>query len=104
VSTHRDRPVHRRAPRPLSLALERLSGELVPATPLARVQVCWESAVGEAIAGAAQPTAERDGTLTVTCTAAVWAQELDLMGPSLLDQLNSALGGPALSALRCRVG
>ena len=30
----------------------------------------------------ATPIAERDGVLTVTCEAAVWAQELDLMGPS----------------------
>jgi predicted nucleic acid-binding Zn ribbon protein len=98
------RPPRRRAPRPLALALERLSRELVPATPLARVQTCWEAVVGQAIAAAAQPTAERAGTLTVTCAAAVWAQELDLMAPTLLDQLNAALGGPSLSALRCRVG
>ena len=32
-----------------------------------------------AIAAAARPTAEREGVLTVTCEAAVWAQELELM-------------------------
>ena len=30
----------------------------------------------------ARPTSERDGVLTVTCEAAVWAQELDLMAAS----------------------
>ena len=55
---------------------------LAPATTLARVQEIWERAAGPAIAAAARPTAERDGILTVTCEAAVWAQELDLMPPS----------------------
>ncbi len=40
--------------------------------------------MGPAIAAAARPTAERDGVLTVTCDAAVWAQELDLMADELI--------------------
>jgi predicted nucleic acid-binding Zn ribbon protein len=94
--------VRRRAPRPLSNALEGLVAALAPASPLGRVQSCWEAAVGTAIAAAAQPVAERDGVLTVRCEAAVWAQELDLMAPELLARLNAALGGDALRALRCR--
>jgi len=94
--------VRRRAPRPLSTALEGLVAALAPASPLGRVQSCWEAAVGSAIAAAAQPVAERDGVLTVRCEAAVWAQELDLMAPELLARLNAALGGDTLRALRCR--
>ena len=72
----------RRAPRPLSLALGGLTDALAPATPLARVQQVWERAVGATIAAAGRPTAERDGVLTIACADAVWAAELELMGPS----------------------
>jgi predicted nucleic acid-binding Zn ribbon protein len=92
------------APRPLSSALEALTATLAPATTLARVQEIWEGAAGPAIAAAARPTAERDGVLTVTCAAAVWAQELDLMAGELIPNLNAALGEQAIRELRCRTG
>jgi len=95
---------HRRAPRPLARALERLSGDLAPATTLARVQAMWPQIAGDAVAAACRPTAERAGVLEVTCSAAVWAQELDLMGPSLVARLNEELGPGCLSGLRCRTG
>jgi predicted nucleic acid-binding Zn ribbon protein len=92
------------APRPLSTALEALTATLAPATTLARVQEIWERSTGPAIAAAARPTAERDGVLTVTCAAAVWAQELDLMAGELVLNLNAALGEEAIRELRCRTG
>jgi predicted nucleic acid-binding Zn ribbon protein len=94
----------RAAPRPLAAALEGLAATLSPASTLARVQVVWKAAAGPAIAGAASPTAERDGVLTVTCSAAVWAQELELIAPMLLERLNESLGEDALHKLRCRTG
>ncbi len=94
----------RRAPRPLSAALEGLTRSLAPASTLARVQQIWEPTTGPAIAQAARPTAEHDGVLTVTCTAAVWAQELDLMADQLTASLNAALGSQAIRELRCRTG
>jgi len=92
------------APRPISLALEGLTTTLAPATTLARVQELWERTAGSAIAAAAHPTSERDGVLIVTCSAAVWAQELNLMGPELVSALNAELGDEALHELRCRTG
>jgi predicted nucleic acid-binding Zn ribbon protein len=56
------------------------------------------------VAAAANPTAERDGVLTVTCTAAVWAQELDLLACELIPRLNAALGSQSVHELRCRTG
>ena len=94
----------RPAPRSLASAMGELTATLAPATTLARVHTIWARAAGEAIAAAARPTAERDGVLTVTCEAAVWAQELDLMGEELLARLNSALGEDVLRELRCRTG
>ncbi len=96
--------MRRTAPRTLESALRGLEAELAPATTLARVQGCWERAVGPAIASAARPTGERDGVLTITCEAAVWAQELDLMAVELVPRLNAALGEPAITELRCRTG
>lgn len=90
------------APRSLSVALDGLASDLAPATTLARVQEIWERATGPAVASAARPTAERDGVLTVSCEAAVWAQELDLMAGELLPRLNAALGDEAIRELRCR--
>jgi predicted nucleic acid-binding Zn ribbon protein len=92
----------RRAPRPASTALDALTARLAPATVLAEVQRVWPEAAGEAVAAEATPTAERAGTLVVTCSSSVWAQELTLMAPDLVANLNAAIGRPVVRALRCQ--
>jgi predicted nucleic acid-binding Zn ribbon protein len=99
--------VRRRAPRPLAAALGRLGHDAAPATLLARVQASWPEAVGRAIAAEAQPVGERGGTVTVVCRSATWANELELLGPELLERLNAALGeggAKPLTKLRAKVG
>lgn len=91
----------RRAPRPLTFAVERLRDELAPETLLANAQLAWREVVGETIASQAQPVSERAGVLTVSCSASVWAHELDLMAPDILERLNERLGGSRLTRLRC---
>lgn len=91
----------RTQPRPLSHAIAALADRLAPQTTLAEVQRVWVAAVGEAVAAQAEPTTERDGVLGVTCCSAVWAQELDLMGPELVGRINAALGADAVVSLRC---
>lgn len=91
----------RRAPRPLAAALGRLEPEWAPATLLGEVQRVWEAAVGETLAHEARPVAAAGGSVTVACSSAVWAQELDLLSPRLLEALNAALGGPRVTRLRC---
>jgi predicted nucleic acid-binding Zn ribbon protein len=75
--------------------------ELAPDTLLAEVQRAWRATVGETIAAEAKPVAERGGVLTVACAASVWAQELDLMGPELIERLNRALRQGSLTRLKC---
>jgi predicted nucleic acid-binding Zn ribbon protein len=75
---------------------------LSPATTLARVQEIWGPATGVAIAASARPIGEREGVLTVSCEAAVWAQELELIAPELIPRLNAALGEETVRELRCR--
>jgi predicted nucleic acid-binding Zn ribbon protein len=91
----------RRSPRPLTFALERMQSELAPETLLARVQLAWLAVVGDAIAAQAVPSAERAGVLTVSCSASVWAQELDLMSVAILERLNDLLEGAQITRLRC---
>jgi predicted nucleic acid-binding Zn ribbon protein len=91
----------RRSPRSLAISIGRVRDELAPQTLLAEVQRIWPEAVGNAIAAEAQPSAERGGTLTVACSASVWAQELDLMAPVILERLNQVLRGGRIERLRC---
>lgn len=90
-----------RALRPLGPAVDALADALAPATVLGDVQRVWEGAVGSAIAGEASPLSERDGTLTLLCSSAVWMQEIDLMGPLLVEKINAALGAERVRAVRC---
>jgi predicted nucleic acid-binding Zn ribbon protein len=93
----------RRAPRPASNAFQAALRRVAPKTPLAAIQAGWNVAVGERLAAVATPVSEREGTLTVACADAVWAQELDLMQETLLQRLREELGEQAPQALRFRV-
>jgi predicted nucleic acid-binding Zn ribbon protein len=93
--------VIRRHPRPMSDAVGALLVRLTPSTTLTAVQTVWRDAVGATVAGHATPVGERNGILRVTCDAAVWAHELDLMGPELVRGINTALGRDALTDVRC---
>lgn len=94
----------RRAPRPAAGAFQAALQRAAPQTPLAAAQTAWSNAVGEQLAAAATPVAEKDGTLIVECAEAVWVQELDLMQDALLERLKGELGDRAPSALRFRLG
>lgn len=92
---------YRRSPRAVALPLGAIRDELAPQTLLADVQRAWPGVVGATIAAEARPTAERGGMLTVACSASVWAQELDLMAPMILERLNASLRRGEISRLRC---
>jgi predicted nucleic acid-binding Zn ribbon protein len=91
----------RRSPRALALSIDQVRDELAPRTLLAEVQRAWRQTVGPAIASEAVPTAERAGTLTISCSASVWAQEIDLMGPAILARLNQVLRSGRIERVRC---
>jgi predicted nucleic acid-binding Zn ribbon protein len=95
---------HRRSPRSMETALALLADELAPETLLAEVQRVWPQVVGPSIAAQAQPTAERGGVVTVSCSASVWAQELDLMSVAIIERVNGALRSGAITRLRCVAG
>jgi predicted nucleic acid-binding Zn ribbon protein len=95
---------YRRQPRPLSGALDRLQGEWVPATLLARIQQCWAAVAGAEIAAVSRPVSERGGVLTVVCDESAWAQELQLLSRDIVAALNRELGDSKIRTIRCVTG
>jgi predicted nucleic acid-binding Zn ribbon protein len=89
-----------------------VASDASPTTLIAAVQSAWPTVAGDTLAAVTQPTSERDGTVTIACESAVWAQELELLGPDLLGRLNGALGSapgapsaaPRVAKLRFVVG
>ena len=96
--------LHRRSPRNLATALGPLTAAMSPNTLLAEVQAAWPTAVGELVAREASPVSERGGTLTVRCSAAVWAQELALMSEEIVARLNTTVSRGPVRDLRWIVG
>jgi hypothetical protein len=98
--------MRRRGPRPVSHALDALTAAVAPRTLLAEVQRAWPAAAPAPFDTKALPTRanEADGTVTVRCTEAVIAQELDLFSERVRGRLNEALGRDAVRALRVQVG
>ena len=96
--------MRRAGPRPVSHALEALTGALAPPTVLAEVQRAWPGAAGPVFADRTRPVREKGGEVTVACAEAVLAQELALLSELVRDRLNEALGRPVVTALRIRVG
>lgn len=94
----------RSQPRALGDLVRAVRIESTPQTPLGAIQAVWADALGERIATHAEPVRERDGVVTVACTAATWAQELDLLQTDLLERLNQALAGAQIKRLRFVVG
>ena len=93
---------YRSRPRSLSIALGGAQQDWAPATLLAEVQAAWPDVVGPVIASEATPVSERAGVVTVSCSASVWAQELDLMAPTILGRLNPKLrSATAVTRLKC---
>ncbi len=79
----------------LAARLDQLAGSDV-------VRACraWNDVVGEAVRAAASPTGLSHGTMTIACISSVWAQELTLMAPEILDRMREL--DPTVSVDRLR--
>ena len=95
--------MRRLAPRPFRLALEEATRGASPAGSLAALQAAWPELVGPVVAAEAAPVSERDGVVTVGCSSAVWAQELELLAAELLPRVNASVGDGAVRGLRFSV-
>ncbi len=90
----------RRAPRAFGPAVERAAAAVMPKTLIAEVQRVWPAAAGPALAAAATPVSEHAGVVRVRCGSGVWAQQLDLLSPQVVEALNRELGRQAVTGLR----
>ena len=62
----------------------------------------WRRILGDRIAQRSKPEFVQGNTLTVIVASSVWAQELSLLGPEIIQRLQRA--GFSISELRWRVG
>jgi len=69
-----------------------------------RIWVVWDQAVGERIAGHAQPSAFREGTLTVTVDSAPWMQQLTYLKKELIAKVNDELGQEMVQEIFWKAG
>ncbi len=60
----------------------------------------WAAVVGEQIAGHAQPTALRDGVLSVTAESTAWATQLRMVQTQLLAKIAAAVGDGVVTSLK----
>jgi predicted nucleic acid-binding Zn ribbon protein len=79
----------------LAARLDQLAG-----SDMVRACRAWNDVAGEAIRAAASPTSLSRGTLTVACASSVWAQELTLMAPEILDRMRDR--DPSVEVQRLR--
>jgi predicted nucleic acid-binding Zn ribbon protein len=96
--------LRRDSPRPLSGAIGVLQRGWAPPTLIGEIQQVWPDVVGGQLAAVATPTSEHVGVLTVSCSDAGWANELDLMSTTLLERLNGRLQRGSVRRLRCVIG
>jgi len=69
-----------------------------------RIWVVWEQAVGSRIALHAQPSAYRDGTLTLTVDSAPWMQQLSFLKKELICKVNGELHQEMVREINMKAG
>jgi hypothetical protein len=89
--------------------LTRLASLLTSARAIATTQnscvidrESWRRTLGDRIAQRSEPESLRGTTLTILVASSVWAQELSLLAPEIIQRLQHA--GICISELRWRVG
>jgi predicted nucleic acid-binding Zn ribbon protein len=80
------------------LALADLAGP--ERSALIKVLRVWPAAVGKRVSEAARPARLIDGILTVEVESPVWSQQLSMMAPRLLEELERELGDKIVRELR----
>ncbi len=69
-----------------------------------RALIIWESVVGPQIAARTRPVRIREGVLEVNVDQPTWMQQLQLMKPKILAQLNDELGKATIKDLYLKRG
>jgi predicted nucleic acid-binding Zn ribbon protein len=77
---------------------------LDPAARAIRVLEVWDAALGPELAPHCRPEGLRQGVLWARVPDSAWMQRIALAKPRILAALAEALGEPAASDLRLRIG
>jgi predicted nucleic acid-binding Zn ribbon protein len=64
------------------------------------VFACWSDVVGDQIAEHAQPTALRDGVLSISAESTAWATQLRMVQAQVLAKIAAAVGDSVVTSLR----
>jgi len=64
----------------------------------------WNEIVGESVARHSQPRSIRNQILFIDVAHPTWMQHLQFLKPTLLNQVNTFLGGPLIQDIRFKLG
>ena len=64
----------------------------------------WATVVGADVAARSTPVALRGGVLSIRADGAAWATELTLLGRSIVEKVDSYLGGGVVREVRVSAG
>lgn len=92
------------APEPLEFVIERAGENRFAKRQLPVPLAIWRIAVGPRIADRTRPIALERGILVVKVTTSVWANELSMLAPTILEKLATQLPNLEVKSLRFRVG
>lgn len=91
---------HRRVPSKIGDVVGALADDVQPQSLLADVQRVWPEVAGPQFAKVAEPTAAARGVVTIACADALWAEELRMSEPALVDAFAARLGAGVVHKLR----
>jgi hypothetical protein len=93
-------------PQPIQSILEKTLKTLEIDVPIKTYSIlgAWNEIVGEAVAGHSQPRSIRNQILFIDVAHPTWMQQLQFLKPTLLNRVNSFLGGPRIQDIRFKVG
>lgn len=69
-----------------------------------RLREEWADVVGTAVAARCEPVSLAGGTLSIRADGAAWASELTLLSRSIVEKVDSYLGGGVVKELRVTAG
>jgi predicted nucleic acid-binding Zn ribbon protein len=71
---------------------------------VAELDAVWLKAVGSGVATHARPDAIKGGKLTVIVDSSAWMNQLSMLSPRIIEQVNEALGREEVKTLAFRTG
>jgi predicted nucleic acid-binding Zn ribbon protein len=75
-----------------------------PESELTRIWDLWGAAVGEVVAGNAQPEAFKGKLLLVNVTSSTWIHHMQFVKKDIIDKINHAFGKTVVDDIKFKIG